>query len=121
MAPVKEFEFSSLKEALDKKEVTLVDVRNHSELKESGKIPGSFCIPLPELEHAFSMDEGTFESTYGFSKPNREVPSTLVITCRSGRRVQIALDQLEKLGYGQVGAYRGSFLDWEKNNGPIEH
>jgi hypothetical protein len=37
--------FSELSESVKKEAVTVVDVRNRDEIKETGKIPNSFCVP----------------------------------------------------------------------------
>ena len=79
---------------------------------------------MPEVSGAFSpeMSPEDFQSKYGFPKPGLDIKDNLVITCRfvakikdvecpvwfigrhiyifrSGRRVGLALVELEKLGY----------------------
>ena len=39
----------------------LIDVRNPGEVSETGKIPGSVNIPLPELQDAFNMNSALFK------------------------------------------------------------
>ena len=61
--------------------IVLVDVRNDSELKEDGKIPGSQNIALPELSAAFQLSPEEFKQKYGFDQPSKE-NENLVLTCR---------------------------------------
>lgn len=59
---------------------------------------GSF-VSDTEVAEAFSLDPDDFLARYGFEKPSKDVGERLVITCRSGRRVGLALADLDKLGY----------------------
>ena len=76
----------------------LLDVRTHSEY-EQGHIPGSFNLPLQELDNAEALLD------------NKEVP--LYVYCRSGTRSRQAVHQLQYMGYenakniGGIIAYSG--------------
>lgn len=48
------------------------------------------------------MDEASFEAKYGFPKPGKNIGPKMVVTCRSGRRVQSAIAELETLGYSHL-------------------
>ncbi len=57
------------------------------------------------MKEAFSLETtaaNAFKTKYGFDRPNMsaDVEGALVLTCRSGRRVQMAADELAKLGFG---------------------
>ena len=55
---------------------------------------------VSEVKEAFVLDEVTFKAKYGFSKPPKVVVGDkLVVTCRSGRRVKLAIAELDHLGY----------------------
>lgn len=104
--------------ALRENKIIYVDVRNQSELITDGKVPGSFVIPrkkfscftissrlflkllyqVTEIEQAFTLDENAFLSKYGFAKPARNA-SNVVIACRSGRRVEQAIEIFDRLGF----------------------
>ncbi|KAK7079070.1 Thiosulfate sulfurtransferase/rhodanese-like domain-containing protein 3 [Halocaridina rubra] len=100
-------------------EFHVVDVRLPNEIVEQGQLPGSHVLPVQELEEALKMNENDFKAKYGFPKLNVEDPS-LVITCRSGRRVGLAQEILKAKGFSKHRLYFGSFLDWEKNGGSIK-
>merc|ERR1719233_21414 len=110
--------FNSLSTLLEEDRVILVDVRNRSELVEPGKIPGSFNIPLHEIPEAFLLDPDTFLETYKFQLPDKDAKN-VVLTCRSGRRVQIAIKRLLPLGYSHLRSYDGSYRDWVSNGGEV--
>ena len=63
----------------------LLDVRSVEEF-QSGHLPGAVNLPLPEIS-AKAADRF----------PDRNAP--LYLYCRSGRRVQIAMEILKKQGY----------------------
>ena len=56
-------------------------MRNGDELKNDGKIPGSFNIPLPEIEKAFNMNQADFFDKYKFQLPEKDVKN-VVLSCR---------------------------------------
>ena len=59
----------------------LIDVRTKTELLEDGKIPGSFNVPLSEIEKAFKMNPEDFIKKYKFELPGREAKN-IVLSCR---------------------------------------
>ena len=60
----------------------------------------NYFFAVPEVTEAFSeMDVGKFREKYGFERPSSDVGAGLLITCRSGRRVGLAVTELEKLGF----------------------
>ncbi|XP_050704750.1 rhodanese domain-containing protein CG4456-like [Eriocheir sinensis] len=98
------------------KEVTLVDVRTREEVREQGQLPGH--VPVQELEEALQLPEDTFQKKYGFPRP-APGDASLVITCRSGRRVGVADGILKTKGFNSHKLYRGSFLEWTERGGPV--
>lgn len=54
---------------------------------------------MGEVAHAFSdnISLSEFERLYGRPKPNKN--DYLILSCRTGRRSQHAIDIIEKLGY----------------------
>ncbi len=46
--------------------------------------------------------------------------AALVMHCLKGKRASEAADKLSLLGFHDVKIYKGSFLDWKENEGPIE-
>ena len=74
-------EFEQLTALLQDGSIVLVDVRNESELREDGKIPGSHNIALPELTAAFQLTPEDFKQKYGFDQPSKD-NENLILTCR---------------------------------------
>ncbi|XP_037778077.1 uncharacterized protein LOC119574829 [Penaeus monodon] len=111
-------EFEELAEGLLNDSVVLIDVRNRWELEETGKLPKSQNVPLPEFETAFNLSPEEFLKKYGFIKPEPE-DENVVLTCRSGRRILLAWDAIEPLGYCKVRLYFGSYLDWKARSAPL--
>ena len=79
----------ALRESLEQGSVTLIDVRNRTELILPGKIPRSFVLPLHEVKLGFQLSFKDFYDRYGFFKPGKK-STNVVLTCRSGRRVLVA-------------------------------
>ena len=71
-------DFDKVKEM--KESTLVVDVRNPGELKETGKIPDSYNVPLPELGEAFNMDSATFKDKYGFQLPEKD--AQIILSCK---------------------------------------
>ncbi|XP_052894555.1 rhodanese domain-containing protein CG4456 isoform X3 [Anopheles moucheti] len=85
-------------------EKLLIDVRNPDELAETGKIPTSINIPLDKVKQAFGPETSgdAFAQEYGVPKPG--VDHYLILSCRTGRRSQMALEAIAELGYRNVSA-----------------
>ncbi len=87
-------------------DIFILDVRNESELEESGYIEGAVLVPLRELMN--ELDE----------LPSYDTP--IVSYCGSGWRCTIALTMLEALGWEDVkGLKGGSFGGWVEAGYPV--
>lgn len=64
--------FAALQILLKDNRVILIDVRNTTELEETGKIPGSHNLPLTDIPAAFLLPEAEFQAKYGFPLPAKE-------------------------------------------------
>ena len=62
------------------------------------------------------LSEEDFADRFGFAKPPRE--QHIVFFCKAGVRSSAAAQLAKQAGYDNVGEYRGSWLDWERNGGP---
>jgi rhodanese-related sulfurtransferase len=83
--------------------VTIIDVRSLEEY-QTAHIEGSRCIPLPQLgPRVAELD------------PN----SPILLVCKSGKRSQMAYDQLSKLGFSHLTILQGGIDAWEKDGLPL--
>lgn len=64
------------------------------------------------------MNDDDFEALYGFARPARD--AKLVFYCKAGVRARAAAGLAAHAGWADVGDYPGSWLDWEKEGGPVE-
>ncbi|KAL2159830.1 hypothetical protein VTH06DRAFT_1963 [Thermothelomyces fergusii] len=98
--------------------VTIIDVREPHELKESGRIPGAINVPVTSAPDSFFISEEEFEDRYGHPRPARD--AEVVFYCRAGVRSRAAAGLARDAGWTNVGEYPGSWLDWEAKGGKIE-
>nr|BAN21173.1 conserved hypothetical protein [Riptortus pedestris] len=89
---------------------TIIDVREPSELKETGELPCSTNIPLATVAAALQDDPSKFKEKYSIEKPLIDNP--IVFSCRSGRRSLQAAESAASIGYKKVYNYAGGILDW---------
>ena len=110
----------------------LIDVREPDEVIQ-GSIPSSVNIPLSVLPGSLSMNEGDFQTKFGFKKPKRH--QEIIFYCRSGVRAATAGDIAMKNGYKKLVSqastphvplthnpvrlynYKGSWLEWVQKEG----
>lgn len=64
------------------------------------------------------VPEQEFEEMYGYERPGKD--KTLVFYCKAGVRARTAAGLALHAGWTSVGEYRGSWLDWAENQGPVE-
>ncbi|CAO3670087.1 unnamed protein product [Umbelopsis vinacea] len=108
---------SQLKQQLDTqmekdpfcKSVTLIEVRNRSEIETTGKIKGSVSIPLP------SLIEETQRLLADYPKDRK-----LVFQCASGRRSHIAATKAAQTGYTNVYNLEGGLSAWKAAEYPLQ-
>lgn len=112
----KDINFATLYSSLSK--LNVVDIRSPDELELFGMIPGTKNLPLQELNAALDLTAEAFQAKYGFPKLSPD-DDTLVLTCRSGRRVRMADQILKSRGFTKHRIYYGSFLDWVMKGGPV--
>lgn len=93
----------------------LIDVRNKSELEETGTLPASINIPLPDLEKALNLPGEDFEKSYGRAKPPTD--AVIIFSCKAGGRAARAANQAKSLGFANSKAYAGSWTEWEQKQG----
>ncbi|EDV42219.1 uncharacterized protein Dana_GF17119 [Drosophila ananassae] len=104
--------YEEVKDIPNHPEKYLVDVRNASELKETGVLPSSINIPLPDLERALNMPDDLFTKAYGRDKP--AIDAVLIFSCKAGGRAARAANLASTLGFVNAKAYKGSWTEWEE-------
>ncbi|BFZ57372.1 hypothetical protein PYCC9005_004424 [Savitreella phatthalungensis] len=87
----------------------LVDVRETDEYA-AGAIPSAVNVPLSRLEQLLAMSPEDYERSTGHVKPKHD--ETVVFYCRSGVRSSKASEIADRLGFKDIGNYKGSYLDW---------
>ncbi|KAL6952485.1 hypothetical protein U1Q18_050599 [Sarracenia purpurea var. burkii] len=107
------YEFVDLQKALgekDKQPLNLIDVREESEIKETGMVPGAVHVPLGQVESALDSSEAEFKQKYKSDKPKQDVP--VVFMCKAGRRSYEAAKIAVRKNFTNVGSYKYGFLEW---------
>ncbi|GKT50188.1 thiosulfate sulfurtransferase TUM1 [Colletotrichum spaethianum] len=104
--------------AKDPKDIVIVDSREPSELRQTGRIPSAINIPVTTAPESFHIPEEDFEERYGFPRPGKD--TELVFYCKAGVRSRAAAALAKEAGWTKVGEYPGSFLDWEEHGGEVE-
>ena len=101
---------NEVKSLLEKKEITLIDVRDIRELWKEGTVENSKHIPRGMLE--FWLDP---ESSYYKSNEIKDIKK-MVLFCALGLRSALATKSLVDMGFKNVAHVAGSF-DALKNSG----
>ncbi len=100
-----------VKEALEKENVTLIDIRESEELEQNGKIPGSFHAPRGMLE--FYAD-----ASLPYHKPEFNKEKKIILHCASGGRSALAAATLKQMGYENVAHLDGGLKAWKEEGMP---
>ena len=100
------------KEMMAKGDTVVVDVRDGSEVQQSGKVAGAVHVPRGLLEFKADPESPTRDKNFDKNK-------TLILYCGSGGRAALSGKTLKDLGYEKV--YNlGGFKDWAESGGPID-
>ena len=94
---------NQIKEAIEKDEVTLIDIRDIRELWKEGTIKNSIHIPRGMLE--FWLDP---ESSY-FKQGKLDLNKEMVLFCAGGLRSALAAKSLKDMGFEKVSHIDGGF------------
>ncbi|SPP80380.1 rhodanese domain-containing protein CG4456 [Drosophila guanche] len=107
--------YEEVKDVPNQPDKYLFDVRNKSELEETGVLPASINIPLPELENALNLPDDAFTKTYGRPKP--AIDAVMIFSCKAGGRAARASNMARTLGFTNAKAYAGSWTEWQEKEG----
>src|SRR5258706_6882757 len=100
------------REMIAKPNTLIVDVRDASEVEQSGKVAGAINVSRGMLE--FRADPQSPYHDKNFAKDK-----TLILYCASGGRSALSGKTLKDLGYERV--YNlGAFKDWTESGGAVD-
>jgi rhodanese-related sulfurtransferase len=89
----------------------VVDVRDASELEQTGRIAGAMHVSRGMLEFRADPESPYHDKNFGRDK-------TVIVYCGSGGRAALSGKVLKEMGYERV--YNlGAFKDWADAGGPI--
>ncbi|MGA9674275.1 MAG: rhodanese-like domain-containing protein [Mycobacterium sp.] len=90
----------------------VVDVREASEVQQSGKVSGAVHVPRGLLEFVPDPQSPSHDPRFETGKP-------VIVYCAGGGRAALAGQALKEMGYGEV--YNlGGFADWADSGGAID-
>jgi rhodanese-related sulfurtransferase len=91
----------------------VLDVRGPEEVSETGPLSNAaYNLPLPKIleEGVLKLSEEDFQAKCGFPKPSSD--STIVFSCKAGKRAEKAAAKAKQDGYDNVVVYSGSANEW---------
>jgi len=90
----------------------VVDVRDGTEVAQSGKVKGAVHVSRGMLEFRADPDAPTHDKNFAKDK-------TVIVYCSSGGRAALSGKVLKDMGYDRV--YNlGAFKDWAESGGAVE-
>lgn len=90
---------------------TLLDVRAEK-WHAFASLPGSFSIPLKELESGLSRIQSMLQQATGSENPSQAHSAPLVVYCRRGNDSQLAVSLLQDHGFLSARSLRGGLQAW---------
>lgn len=94
------------------KDALLVDVRDGTEVKASGKAKGAVAVSRGLLEFRADPSSSTHDPAFRTDRP-------VILYCGSGGRAALAGKTLKELGFTDV-RNLGGFKDWVAAGGEVE-
>jgi rhodanese-related sulfurtransferase len=100
------------REMMDKGNTLVVDVRDASEVQNSGKVAGAVHVSRGMLEFRADPEAPSHDKNFAKDK-------NVILYCASGGRAALAGKLLKDMGYAHV--YNvGGFKDWADSGGAVE-
>ena len=100
------------KAMIDKGGVVVVDVRDGTELAQTGKLKGAVHIARGSLEGRADPDSPSYNPALKRDQP-------VILHCAGGGRAALAGKMLKDLGYDRV-FNLGAFKDWAESGGAVD-
>ncbi|KAJ4757837.1 Sulfurtransferase [Rhynchospora pubera] len=85
----------------------------------SGHIPGSKCVPFPDMLNSEQLFLPRDEIQIRFEKEGVSLENPIVVSCATGVTACIVALGLYKLGKKEIPVYDGSWTEWECQPGAI--
>jgi len=111
-AAVPKITAAQAKEMIAKGNTLVVDVRDGTEVANSGKVAGAVHVSRGLLEFKADPESPTHDKSFDKNK-------NVILYCGSGGRAALAGKLLKDLGYEKV-FNLGGFKDWAESGGPID-
>ena len=100
------------REMIAKGNTVVLDVRDATELAQSGKVAGALHVSRGMLEFRADPDSPYHDKNFARDK-------TVIVYCASGGRAALSGKLLKDMGYPHV--YNlGAFKDWAESGGAVE-
>ena len=99
-------------EMIAKGNALIVDVRDGTEVAQSGKVKGAVHVSRGLLEFRADPDAPTHDKNFSRDK-------SVILYCGSGGRAALAGKLLKDMGYAHV-YNAGGFKDWVESGGAVE-
>ncbi|OAP55989.1 hypothetical protein AYL99_10141 [Fonsecaea erecta] len=97
----------------------IIDVREPSELKSTGKIPGAHNLPIKSAADGFFLGAEEFEERFGWEKPTAR--DEVIFYCRAGVRSRAAAALAGQAAFGgKIAEFPGSWIEWAEKGGEVE-
>ena len=100
------------KELVHTKDALIVDIRDGTEVKASGKAKGAVAVSRGLLEFRADPTSSTHDPAFRTDRP-------IILYCGSGGRAALAGKTLRELGFTDV-RNLGGFKDWVAAGGEVE-
>jgi rhodanese-related sulfurtransferase len=112
-AQIETMNVQQVKDAMDKGDVVLVDIRDPREIERDGRIPGAFACTRGMLE--FWIDPAS-----PYAKPVFQQDKKFIFHCAGGMRSALAAKTAHDMGMKPVAHMDGGFGAWHKAGLPVE-
>ena len=100
------------RDMMAKGDTRVVDVRDGTEVAQTGKVAGAVHVSRGMLEFRADPESPYHDKNFGKDK-------TVIVYCASGGRSALSGKLLKDMGYEKV--YNlGGFKDWAESGGPID-
>ena len=111
-ATVEKIDVASAQRMVAEDDALLLDVRDATEVKKTGRAAGAVNVPRGMLE--FRADEAS-----KYHEPALRPDRPVILYCGSGGRAALGGKTLQEMGYERV--YNlGGFSDWTEGGGAVE-